>query len=34
MDAVLMDGHLTGLLRIGAPSLRAVIKRGVIVHQR
>jgi imidazolonepropionase len=28
MDAVIIDGHLTDLLRVGSPSIRTVIKRG------
>lgn len=32
MDAVVVKGDLAELLRIGAPSIRAVIKRGRVVH--
>jgi imidazolonepropionase len=28
MDAVIIDGHLADLLRVGSPSIRSVIKRG------
>jgi imidazolonepropionase len=31
MDAVIIDGHLTDLLRVGSPSIRSVIKRGKLV---
>ena len=31
MDAVIMNGELVDLIRVGAPSIRAVIKRGRIV---
>jgi imidazolonepropionase len=31
-DAVLIDGTLADLVRVGAPTLKAVIKRGVLVH--
>src|SRR6187401_2562312 len=31
MDAVLVKGHLTELVRVGAPAIRMVIKRGQIV---
>ena len=33
MDAVIVAGDLVDLLRIGVPSIRAVIKRGRVVHQ-
>ena len=31
MDAVVVRGPLTGLLRVGAPAIRTVVKRGAIV---
>jgi hypothetical protein len=31
MDAVLLKGSLTGLLRVGVPAIRMVIKRGKVV---
>ena len=31
MDAVMIDGTLADLVRVGAPTLKAVIKRGVTV---
>ena len=34
MDAVIVDGDLVDLLRVGAPAIRAVIKRGDIVSRR
>src|SRR6185369_17974863 len=36
MDAVIVDGGLVDLLRVGAPTIRQVIKRGQIVasHER
>jgi imidazolonepropionase len=32
MDAVLIDGPAINLLRVNVPSIRAVVKRGQIVH--
>ena len=34
MDAVLVEGTLADLVRIGAPVVAAVVKRGVVVHGR
>jgi imidazolonepropionase len=34
MDAVVIDGCLVELLRVGAPAIRTVVKRGVVVHER
>jgi len=34
MDAVVVDGGLLELLRIGAPAIRQVIKRGQVVASR
>jgi hypothetical protein len=34
MDAVLVDGDAINLIRIGAPAIRLVIKRGRIVYDR
>ena len=31
MDAVIVDGHLADLLRVGSPRIRSVIKRGKLV---
>jgi imidazolonepropionase len=31
MDAVLVDGDAINLIRVGAPAIRAVIKRGKLV---
>jgi imidazolonepropionase len=31
MDAVLIGGGLTELLRVGAPAIRTVVKRGKVV---
>jgi imidazolonepropionase len=33
MDVVLIDGEAINLIRIGAPSIAAVIKSGRIVHE-
>jgi imidazolonepropionase len=33
MDAVLVDGDAIDLIRVGAPSIAAVVKRGRIVHR-
>jgi imidazolonepropionase len=33
MDAVLIDGDAINLIRIGAPSIAAVIKSGRVVHE-
>jgi imidazolonepropionase len=33
MDAVLVDGDAINLIRIGANSIRAVIKSGRVVHE-
>ena len=33
LDAVLIDGTLADLVRVGAPTLKSVIKRGLAVHQ-
>ncbi|MGH9313007.1 MAG: amidohydrolase family protein, partial [Vicinamibacterales bacterium] len=32
MDAVLVDGDAIDLLRVGAPAIRTVIKRGKVVE--
>jgi imidazolonepropionase len=32
MDAVILDGGLADLIRVGAPVIRTVVKRGQIVH--
>ncbi len=32
MDAVIVDGTLVDLLRVGAPAIRSVIKRGVVME--
>jgi imidazolonepropionase len=32
MDAVVVNGSLVELLRVGTPAIRSVVKRGVIVH--
>jgi imidazolonepropionase len=32
MDAVIVRGELVDLIRVGAPAVRAVIKRGRVVH--
>jgi len=32
MDAVIVDGSLVDLLRVGSPAIRRVIKRGRVVH--
>ena len=32
MDAVVVRGSLVELLRVGAPAIRTVVKRGVVVH--
>jgi imidazolonepropionase len=34
MDAVVVDGELVDLIRVGAPSIRQVVKRGRVVHTR
>ncbi len=34
MDAVLVDGTLADLVRVGAPVVAAVVKRGAVVHER
>ncbi len=34
MDAVLVDGTLADLVRVGAPVVAAVVKRGAVVHGR
>ena len=34
MDAIVLEGGLTELLRVGAPAIRTVIKRGRIVSCR
>jgi len=34
MDAVIIDGTLPDLIRVGAPTVRTVIKRGRVVHPR
>jgi imidazolonepropionase len=34
MDAVLVDGDAINLIRMGAPAIRLVIKRGRIVYTR
>ena len=34
MDAVVISGSLVELLRVGVPSIRTVVKRGAIVHDR
>jgi imidazolonepropionase len=34
MDAVIIDGELVDLIRVGAPAIRHVIKAGRIVHTR
>jgi imidazolonepropionase len=34
MDAVVIQGDLTELVRVGAPAIRTVIKRGTISHVR
>jgi imidazolonepropionase len=34
MDAVILDGELVDLIRVGAPAIRHVIKAGRIVHTR
>ena len=32
MDAVIVEGDLVDLLRVGAPTIRSVVKRGKVVH--
>jgi imidazolonepropionase len=34
MDAVIVDGELVDLIRVGAPAIRQVIKAGRVVHTR
>jgi imidazolonepropionase len=34
MDAVVVNGALTELIRVGAPAIQTVIKRGKIVFRR
>ena len=34
MDAVIIDGTLSDIVRVGAPVIRAVLKRGVVAYQR
>ena len=34
MDAVVISGSLVEMLRVGVPSIRTVVKRGAIVHDR
>jgi len=34
LDAVIVDGMLTDLIRVGGPVVRQVIKRGRVVHTR
>jgi imidazolonepropionase-like amidohydrolase len=33
LDAVLVDGTLADLVRVGAPTVKAVIKRGITVYR-
>jgi len=33
MDAVIVNGDLTNLVRVGAPSIRMVVKRGRVVFR-
>lgn len=34
MDAVLIDGTLSDIVRVGAPVIRSVVKRGLVVFER
>jgi hypothetical protein len=31
MDAVVVDGEVVGVIRVGAPAIRRVVKRGRVV---